>query len=70
MNVFKICSKVNAFRQSIDNQLIRLLRFFIRNEKVVGSSPTRGSICKRLSIRLLRLIDNLLHYEIVALLGL
>ena len=44
MNVFKICSKVNAFRQSIDNQLIRLLRFFIRNEKVVGSSPTRGSL--------------------------
>ena len=43
MNVFKICSKVNAFRQSIDNQSIRLLRFFIRNEKVVGSSPTRGS---------------------------
>ena len=50
--------------------IAQLVEHFIRNEKVVGSSPTRGSICKRLSIRLLRLIDNLLHYEIVALLGL
>ena len=50
--------------------IAQLVEHFIRNEKVVGSSPTRGSVFKRLLIRLLRLINNLLYYEIVALLGL